>query len=232
MYFNQKEAAQSLDMHGHERVRSTSLRNASTTETNRSTQRQSPLADLQRRDTDSSTSIFFFFQKQISSFQTPKRPASDDDANEILDDTPRRKLLKINQENEEEKNPYEKIDDDDLTRKVEECFRNVEPTTDNEKNKSSTRRRSRFRFSFSNNHQSTDEQDKSRLFRTLSASIIHPENATNLNSTRRRKSYSTTGLANELKQTNEIEKKPSKTKSSLATRVKRAFFRPHRQPMS
>ena len=78
----------------------------------------------------------------------------------------------------------------------------------NQKSKSSTRRRSRFRFSFSNNHnsQANEEDDeekedrKSRLSRTHSASIIHPDSTHAMHSSsRRRKSYSTTGLANELK---------------------------------
>jgi len=69
---------------------------------------------------------------------------------------------------------------------------------DDTKQKSSTRRRSRFRFSFSNN-QNSNEEEKSRLSRTHSASIINPENVNQLYSSRRRKSYSTTGLANELK---------------------------------
>ncbi|CAF5012757.1 unnamed protein product, partial [Rotaria magnacalcarata] len=166
--------------------------------------------------------------------------------------------------------------DDDLARKVEQCFRNntKEQQSDvdmietdesnqpnnqnnNNKQKSSTRRRSRFRFSFSNNHNSSEEDEeeietnskrKSRLFRTLSASIINHENETTMSSSRRRKSYSTTGLANELKnipnntnttitttitknncteQPTNIDKKSTKIKSSLANRVKRAFFRPH-----
>ena len=77
----------------------------------------------------------------------------------------------------------------------------METDETNCKQKSSTRRRSRFRFSFSNNHQSNeeDQQEKSRLFRTHSASIIHPENTNQIQSSRRRKSYSTTGLANEIK---------------------------------
>lgn len=76
----------------------------------------------------------------------------------------------------------------------------------NNKPKCSTRRRSRFRFSFSNNQNSNEEieeeqqqEKKSRLFRTHSASIINPENVNPMHSSRRRKSYSTTGLANELK---------------------------------
>jgi hypothetical protein len=141
----------------------------------------------------------------------------------MVDDTPRRKLIKTNQENENDASPIlineniaakeliQPTFDDDLARKVEECFRNTEQQTDVEmmevdeinptKQKSSTRRRSRFRFSFSNNQNSNeeDEQRKSRLSRTHSASIIDPENLNQINSSRRRKSYSTTGLANELK---------------------------------
>ncbi|CAF2203928.1 unnamed protein product [Rotaria magnacalcarata] len=238
--------------------------------------------------------------------RTPKRPASDD-ITEMLDDTPRRKLIKINQQKENNTAPCLKDQleilpvpstnsedddqefspltqqtnkistfDDDLARKVEQCFRNntKEQQSDvdmietdesnqpnnqnnNNKQKSSTRRRSRFRFSFSNNHNSSEEDEeeietnskrKSRLFRTLSASIINHENETTMSSSRRRKSYSTTGLANELKnipnntnttitttitknncteQPTNIDKKSTKIKSSLANRVKRAFFRPH-----
>jgi len=147
----------------------------------------------------------------------------------MIDDTPCRKLIKINQEKENDKLPElineniisqeilplnEQICDDDLTRKVEECFRNNnEQQTDvdmmeideinnnnNNKQKSSTRRRSRFRFSFSNNQNSNEEEEKkSRLSRTYSASIINPENLNQMNPSRRRKSYSTTGLAAELK---------------------------------
>ena len=128
----------------------------------------------------------------------------------MIDDTPRRKLIKTNQENENKPSQEEiplTFNDDDLARKVEECFRNTEHTTDvemmdteemNNKTKSSTRRRSRFRFSFSNSNEE-DEQRNSRLSRTHSASIINPENDHQLHSSRRRKSYSTTGLANELK---------------------------------
>jgi len=130
----------------------------------------------------------------------------------MIDDTPRRKLIKINQENENDVSSKEiplTFNDDDLARKVEECFRNTEQAVDvemmdteeiNNKQKSSTRRRSRFRFSFSNsNEEEEEEQRKSRLSRTHSASIINPENIYPINSSRRRKSYSTTGLANELK---------------------------------
>ncbi|CAF0843797.1 unnamed protein product [Adineta steineri] len=225
--------------------------------------------------------------------RTPKRPASDD-VTEIFDDTPRRKLIKINQQKENDTSPVLATEqvlpsipltnndedfspeiqqtptaftlDDDLTRKVEECFRNNpneqqsdiemmdadEPNSNNNaKQKPSTRRRSRFRFSFSNNHhspeqqqqQQQDEEDltkKSRLFRTHSASIINHENDDKINATRRRKSYSTTGLANELKnipnnpteQIPNIDKKSTKAKPSLANRVKRAFFRPHRNTIS
>jgi len=77
-----------------------------------------------------------------------------------------------------------------------------EINNNNTKQKSSTRRRSRFRFSFSNNQNSNDEEDeerKSRLSRTYSASIINPENLNQIHSSRRRKSYSTTGLVNEIK---------------------------------
>lgn len=155
----------------------------------------------------------------------------------MIDDTPRRKLIKINQENETDQSNETAVvhretistfNDDDLARKVEECFRDTESNTDvemmdTEKAKSSTRpRRSRFRFSFSNNHSSQDDEDKeeegrkSRLSRTHSASIIHPENTHSLHSSsRRRKSYSTTGLANGLKNlpnepTNNIDKVFSK----------------------
>jgi hypothetical protein len=129
----------------------------------------------------------------------------------MIDDTPRRKLIKINQENEND--PSQEgipltFNDDDLARKVEECFRNTEQTVDvemmeteeiNNKTKSSTRRRSRFRFSFSNSNED-EEQRNSRLSRTHSASTINPENDHHqIYSSRRRKSYSTTGLANELK---------------------------------
>jgi hypothetical protein len=69
----------------------------------------------------------------------------------------------------------------------------IDEINNNTKQKPSTRRRSRFRFSF------TNEEEKSRLFRTHSASIINPENVNQIYSSRRRKSYSTTGLANELK---------------------------------
>ncbi|CAF4264799.1 unnamed protein product, partial [Rotaria sp. Silwood2] len=231
---------------------------------------------------------------------TPKRPASDD-LTELLDDTPRRKLIKTNQhkennttssitnelelalvpsmnneEGDQEFSPLtqqtQKIStfDDDLARKVEQCFRDhtKEQQTDaeimqidesnqtnnqhNNRRKSSTRRRSRFRFSFSTNHNSSEQEEedeinskrKSRLFRTHSASIINHENENNIDSSRRRKSYSTTGLANELKnipnnnnnnnneQTTNVDKKSTKTKSSLANRVKRAFFRPHRSPVT
>jgi len=78
----------------------------------------------------------------------------------------------------------------------------IDEINNNTKPKSSTRRRSRFRFSFTNNqnlNQEEEEQKKSRLFRTHSASIINPENLNQIYSSRRRKSYSTTGLANELK---------------------------------
>ncbi|CAF3053624.1 unnamed protein product [Rotaria sp. Silwood2] len=232
--------------------------------------------------------------------RTPKRPASDD-LTELLDDTPRRKLIKTNQHKEnnttspitnelelalvpsmnneqgdQEFSPLtqqtQKIStfDDDLARKVEQCFRDhtKEQQTDaeimqidesnqtnnqhNNRRKSSTRRRSRFRFSFSTNHNSSEQEEedeinskrKSRLFRTHSASIINHENENNIDSSRRRKSYSTTGLANELKnipnnnnnnnneQTTNVDKKSTKTKSSLANRVKRAFFRPHRSPVT
>lgn len=144
----------------------------------------------------------------------------------MIDDTPRRKLIKTNQGNENDhsdetvvvqRETISTFNDDDLARKVEECFRDTESNTDaemmdteemNQKSKSATRpRRSRFRFSFSNNHSSqANEEDeekeerKSRLSRTHSASIIHPENTHSIHSSsRRRKSYSTTGLANELK---------------------------------
>lgn len=91
----------------------------------------------------------------------------------------------------------------------------------NSKSKSSTlnrRRRSRFRFSFSNQSaiddsssmENDDQQDdcsrrKSRLGRTLSASIIQQEkeNLSQMKCSRRRKSYSSTGLANDLKQMTE-----------------------------
>jgi hypothetical protein len=56
----------------------------------------------------------------------------------------------------------------------------TDETNNNTKQKSSTRRRS-------------------RLCRTHSASIINHENDDKIHSSRRRKSYSTTGLANELK---------------------------------
>ncbi|CAF1544072.1 unnamed protein product [Rotaria sp. Silwood1] len=231
--------------------------------------------------------------------RTPKRPASDD-ITDMLDDTPRRKLIKTSQQkenntisplrnelelppvpstnNEEDDQEFlpltqqtQKLStfDDDLAQKVEQCFRNhtKEQQTDvdmmeieeshqtnnnNNKHKSSTRRRSRFRFSFSNNHNSPEQEEneidskrKSRLFRTHSASIINHENENenNIYSSRRRKSYSTIGLANELKnipnnnnnnneQTTNIDKKSTKIKSSLANRVKRAFFRPHRSPVT
>ncbi|CAF2856081.1 unnamed protein product [Rotaria sp. Silwood2] len=185
--------------------------------------------------------------------RTPKRPASGD-ITEMLDDTPRRKLIKINQQkennttsplrneielplvpstnNEEDDQKFLPLTqqtqtlstfDDDLARKVEQCFRNhtkeQQPVVDmmeidelnqissnNNKQKSSTRRRSHFRFSFSNNHNSPEQEQeekdetnskrKSRLFRTHSASIINTnenENENNIHSSRRRKSYSTTG---------------------------------------
>jgi hypothetical protein len=169
------------------------------------------------------------------------------------DDTPRRKLIKTNQQKENDilnkdihppinpeeddqeyssltqQVPKQSTSDDDLAEKVEQCFRNEQTTDidmmeiDESNKKSSTRRRSRFRFSFSNNHNSSveeDEQAKSRLNRTHSASIINHDNQ--IHSSRRRKSYSTIGLANE--QTTNIDKKSTKTKSSLANRVKRAFF--------
>ncbi len=79
----------------------------------------------------------------------------------------------------------------------------TDETTNNTKQKSSTRRRSRFRFSFSTNHNSSEQEEdstkKSRLCRTHSASIINHENDDKIHSSRRRKSYSTTGLATELK---------------------------------
>jgi hypothetical protein len=79
----------------------------------------------------------------------------------------------------------------------------TDETNNNTKQKSSTRRRSRFRFSFSTNHNSSEQEEdstkKSRLCRTHSASIINHENDDKIHSSRRRKSYSTTGLANELK---------------------------------
>lgn len=129
----------------------------------------------------------------------------------MIDDTPRRKLIKTNEENENKTVIPSTFNDDDLARKVEECFRDtdvdmMETEEINPKSKCSTRRRSRFRFSFSNNHTSQDDDDedkqerKSRLSRTHSASIIHPEPTHSIHSSsRRRKSYSTTGLANELK---------------------------------
>ncbi|UJR16479.1 hypothetical protein I4U23_003382 [Adineta vaga] len=228
--------------------------------------------------------------------RTPKRPASDD-TTDLLDDTPRRKLIKINQQKENETSPTSTSEpillpvpsmnsddddddddeqkytpltqqipnpstfDDDLARKVEECFRShphdqqsdveMMETDDNNQQKSkssTTRRRSRFRFSFTNNHHSPeierdDETKKARLCRTHSASIIPHENENQMYSSRRRKSYSTTGLANELKTmpnnneqtaaaTATIDKKPNKTKPSLANRVKRAFFRPYRNTLT
>lgn len=127
----------------------------------------------------------------------------------MLDDTPRRKLIKTNEENENETVTPSTFNDDDLARKVEECFRDtdvemMDTEEINPKSKCSTRRRSRFRFSFSTNHNSQateDEEDrKSRLSRTHSASIIPPDSTHAMHSSsRRRKSYSTTGLANELK---------------------------------
>ncbi|CAF1324235.1 unnamed protein product [Adineta ricciae] len=218
--------------------------------------------------------------------RTPKRPASDD-MTDLSEDTPRRKLIKTNQQKENDRSPLlpsESVPttssdeddqdcspltqqlpkpstcDDDLARKVEECFRSqphdqqsdveMMETDDanQQKGKSSTRRRSRFRFSFSNNHHSPEieqnEQTKqSRLCRTHSASVINHENENQTNSSRRRKSYSTTGLANELKNlpnpiepttvtATTLDKKPNKTKPSLANRVKRAFFRPHRSTIT
>jgi hypothetical protein len=132
----------------------------------------------------------------------------------MLEDTPRRKLIKSNQQKENDVSPSllnkdnqeVPIFDDDLAEKVEQCFRNEQQTDvdmmeiDETKKKSSTRRRSRFRFSFSNNHKSAEEEDeetKSRLNRTHSASIINHDNDNQITSSRRRKSYSTIGLANE-----------------------------------
>jgi hypothetical protein len=71
------------------------------------------------------------------------------------------------------------------------------------------RRRSRFRFSFSNQNPNEDEHEstrKSRLARTLSASILHQDHERErahepqhpLTSSRRRKSYSSTGLVHDL----------------------------------
>ena len=109
-----------------------------------------------------------------------------------MEDTPRRKLIKTNQEKENEMSSpilNKDIHEDDLAEKVEQCFRN-KPYNDiymmeiDEPNKkSSTRRRSRFRFSFSNNHHSSEEdQIKSRLNRTHSASIIIPDNQNEIHS--------------------------------------------------
>ena len=115
--------------------------------------------------------------------------------------------------------------DNDLTEKVELDVRHhpcepemMETDSSNrtKKQKSTSaggggggRRRSRFRFSFTNHssvhHEEDDEVDegesarKSRLCRTHSASVINHENLNEVQSSRRRKSYSSTGLANELK---------------------------------
>ena len=115
--------------------------------------------------------------------------------------------------------------DNDLADKVELDVRHHQPDAEmmetdssnrTKKQKSTSaggggRRRSRFRFSFTNQssvHQE-DEDDgevndgesarKSRLCRTHSASVINHDNLNELPSSRRRKSYSSTGLANELK---------------------------------
>lgn len=75
--------------------------------------------------------------------------------------------------------------------------------------KGTRRRRSRFRFSFTN--QTTDTEDlqqspkrKSRLARTLSASIINEQQQLTKGSSRRRKSYSSSGLATDLEQVRSI----------------------------
>ncbi|CAF3120594.1 unnamed protein product [Rotaria sp. Silwood2] len=197
----------------------------------------------------------------LTPVRTPKRPASDD-ITEMLNNTPLQDILPPvrstnNEEDDQEFLPLTKqipkisIFDDDLARKVEECFRNNtnEQQSDidmmeidqinNNKEKSSRRCRcrSRFRFSFSNNHHSPQQEHeqnskrKSRLCRTHSASIINHEDQHKITSSHRRKSYSTIGLANELKnlpnnnneQATSLDKKSTKTKSSLANRVKRAF---------
>ena len=156
----------------------------------------------------------------------------------MSDDTPRRKLIKTQQQKENdlpsdstnpsmtsinkgELSPLTEqthkisIFDDDLT---EQCFRSNtdEPRTSvdmmeiDESNlvkEKSTRRRSRFRFSLSNNRhlsQGDDSKPKSRLCRTHSTSIINNENENQTNSSRRRKSFSTTGIANEFKHNEQI----------------------------
>ena len=79
--------------------------------------------------------------------------------------------------------------------------------------KGTRRRRSRFRFSFTN--PTTDTEDvqpspkrKSRLARTLSASILNEQQQTK-GSSRRRKSYSSSGLATDLEQVRLIFSRPS-----------------------
>lgn len=194
------------------------------------------------------------------SFQTPKRPASDETV-EPLDETPPRKLIKTknngsstsnlilrpvfnahsHEEDEEVEQPQQQDEEEYLplaeqtakmTTTDKDSMDNLCSTNDGQmmetdsngthqklKTAGTRRRRSRFRFSFSTNPSNNDLPDdepqepaasattatssrKSRLGRTLSASILNQENdqQNQMKSSRRRKSYSSTGLANELKQ--------------------------------
>ena len=193
------------------------------------------------------------------SFQTPKRPASDETV-EPLDETPPRKLIKTknngsstsnlilrtvfnshsHDEDEDTEHPQQQDEEEylPLAEQTAKMTTTDKDSTDNVcsshdgqmmeidsngnqqkvKPAGTRRRRSRFRFSFSTNPSNNDLPDdepqepppatttasarKSRLGRTLSASILNQENdqQNQMKSSRRRKSYSSTGLANELKQ--------------------------------
>jgi hypothetical protein len=98
------------------------------------------------------------------------------------------------------------IDDDDLNRKVERCFRhNSEQELEDhfmEIDQKLTRHRSHFRYSLSNSSSYEEEKFEkpfhSRRMRSVSTTIpINNEIKLKINSTRRRKSTSSTGLTND-----------------------------------
>ncbi|CAF3676363.1 unnamed protein product [Rotaria sordida] len=227
--------------------------------------------------TSPTTNGNFTESEMISSLPSSSSSSStntEDDEQELLRLTEQTPKLSMLDDDDDD-------DSDDLTRKVEQCLRHNseqpledhfmeidQPSQDlsNENSKvKSNRRRSHFRrFSlsktFHNSSSNEEELEKpSRLHRTRSVSTTIPINneiKSKINLSRRRKSYSSTGLtidSNNIQidklnnsdknlTTNNLEKKStsSKIKSSLsnfviptskqsfANRVKRAFSRPHR----
>ncbi|CAF3520428.1 unnamed protein product [Rotaria sp. Silwood1] len=228
--------------------------------------------------TSPTTNGNFNESEMISSLPSSSSSSStniEDDEQELLSLTEQTPKLSMFDDDDDDES-------DDLTRKVEQCLRynneqqsedhfmqvdqpSQDLSNENPKEKSN-RRRSHFRhFSLSKTfHKSSNEEEeelvkKFRLHRTRSASTTIPINneiKSKINLSRRRKSYSSTGLTTDSNNIqidklnnsdknliiNNSEKKSTSSKiksslsnfviptskQSLANRVKRAFSRPYR----